>query len=53
VHVTDIFKEIVKLYEMEDFTSLLKVLGKAYSSVDLRFLLVKVEDKLFCYHGAI
>ena len=38
---------------MEDFTSLLKVLGKAYSSIDLRFLSVKVDDKLLCSHGAI
>lgn len=53
MHAKDIFKEIVNLHEMEDFTSLLKVLGKAYSSVDLRFLSVKVDDKLFCYHGAI
>ena len=48
-----IFEEIVNLYEMEDFTSLLNVLGKAYSAVDLRFLSVKLNEKLFCTHGAI
>ena len=38
---------------MEDFTNQLNVLGKAYSAVDLRFLSVKINEKLAGIHGAI
>ena len=38
---------------MNDFTRLLRVLGTSYSSIDLRFLSVNMNDKLFCSHGAI